>query len=272
MSRAGVSKSRLFPASRIGLCCGLVIAVLMTCPASAQHPAAARAAAIDSLKSLPDWSGWWGLEGPLSGEFQRTPPPLKPDLLAGMQNVMASDAGGFRDLYCRPSQFAGYSGGFAESIEFLFTPGRVTLTNESGLIRRIYTDGRSLPDQFDPSAAGLSVGHWEGQTLVVETTGIHPKALYPQPYAGAIPVGTNVRIVERISLRDPQTLQFDVTMTAPDIFTATDRRTRVYSRVPKHTALQISFCSDSDRAIDPKTGKQRFDMTPPADLPPPPPR
>ncbi len=88
---------------------------------------------------------------------------------------------------------------------------------------------------------------------------------------GSLPIGRDVKIVERISLSDPDTLQIEMTTTAPDIFTAPDKRTRVYSRVPKRTALQISFCADFDRAVDPKTGKQRFDLTPPADLPPPPP-
>jgi hypothetical protein len=60
----------------------------------------------------------------------------------------------------------GYSGGLAESVEFLITPGRVTLLNESGLIRRIYTDGRSMPADLSDSSTGTSVGHWEGQTLV----------------------------------------------------------------------------------------------------------
>jgi hypothetical protein len=37
-------------------------------------------------------------------------------------------------------------------------------------------------------------------------------------------------------------------------------------------ANEITFCSDDDRSLDPVSGKQRFDMTPPADLPPPPAR
>ena len=140
---------------------------------------------------------------------------------------------GFGSCHCRPRQFTGYSGGFVESVELLFTPDRVTLTNESGLIRRIYTDGRSLPGEVDPSNSGMSVGHWEGETLVVETIGIDPQALYPEPIAGAVPIGRNVKITERISLRDADTLQFEITTTAPEIFIAPDRRTRLYKRVPK---------------------------------------
>ena len=253
--------------------CGLALAALVTLQASAQQKGASLpGATYDSIKSLPDWSGWWGLEGPLLPEMQRSQPPLKPELMAAMQKALAGTAGGFKDLYCRPSEFTGYSGGFVESVEFLFTPGRVTLTNESGLIRRIYTDGRALPKDADPTSTGISVGHWEGQTLVVETIGIDPKALYPQLGVASVPVGRKARVLERITMRDHDTLQFDVTTTAPDIFTAPDKRTRLYSHVPKSTALQVSFCAEYDRAIDPKTGEQRFDMTLPADLPPPPPR
>ena len=253
--------------------CGFVVlAALLPFAANAEEKTALPGSSYDSIKSLPDWSGWWGLEGPMPAEMQRVPPPLKPDLMAAMQKATAGNDGGLRDLFCRPSEFTGYSGGFVESVEFLFTPGRVTLTNESGLVRRIYTDGRSLPKDVDATTTGTSVGHWEGRTLVVETVGISPKALFPQPYVGAIPIGRNARVVERITLQDADTLEFDIAMTAPDIFTATDKRTRVYARVPKRIAQQISFCSNFDRAIDPKTGRQRFDMTPPKDLPPPPPR
>jgi hypothetical protein len=34
--------------------------------------------------------------------------------------------------------------------------------------------------------------------------------------------------------------------------------------------LEVTFCAENDRAIDPVTGEQRFDMTPPADMAPPP--
>ncbi|MEJ1963754.1 MAG: hypothetical protein WDO56_20215 [Gammaproteobacteria bacterium] len=247
------------------------LAFLVTCPAGAQQKTALPGATYESLTSLPNWSGWWGLEGPLAVEYQQAPAPLKPELGARMQKLAASDEGGARGVYCRPSEFPGYSGGFVESVEFLFTPGRVTLTNESGLVRRIYTDGRPSPQDVDATTTGTSVGRWEGQTLVVETFSIDPRVLFPQPGPIALPIGRNVKVVERISLRDANTLQFDISTTAPDIFTRPDKRTRLYSRVPKRTALQVSFCTDNDRAIDGETGKQRFDMTPPADLPPPPP-
>jgi hypothetical protein len=221
----------------------------------------------------PDWSGWWAMDLPILDELTRNPPPMKAEDFQRLRATRRQDSDPDPARYCRPPVFVGYSGGFAEAIEFLFTPGRVTLTNESGLVRRIYTDGRSLPEKYDDTNTGTSVGHWEGQTLVVETVGINPNARYPIATQGAVPIGQHARITERISLQDPNTLQFEIVTVAPDIFDSPDKRKRLYTRLrDKRSANEITFCVEHDRSIDPVTGKQRFDMTPPANLPPPPPQ
>jgi hypothetical protein len=243
------------------------VRVVLVCAALAAAPLAAQ-----SASSLPDWSGLWGHGTPLADELRLNPPPLKPELLRARETARVDDSDPVLARYCRPLQFTGSSGGFTEAVEFLFTPGRVTITNEMGLVRRIYTDGRVMPPHPAPTNTGVSVGRWEGETLVVETTGINPAAMYPTQQQGAVPIGENVRITERIYLTSPSTLQFDVTTVAPDVLTQPDRRTRVYSRLAKATPTEITFCTDYDRSIDPTSGKQRFDMTPPPDLPPPPPR
>jgi hypothetical protein len=229
--------------------------------------------AAEKQTPLPDWSGWWVLDRRVIDEWEQAPPPLKAADLARFRASRRDDSGPDPGRLCRPPQFTGYSGGFTEAVEFLFTPGRVTLTNEAGLIRRIYTDGRSLPEANMKTNTGTSLGRWEGQTLVVETVDINPAARYPlHATHGAMPIGKNVKITERISLQDPNTLQFDIVTVAPDLFLAPDRRKRAYTRVPNKTmANEFNLCVDNDRSIDPATGKQRFDMTPPPDLAPPPP-
>jgi hypothetical protein len=233
-------------------------------------------ASAQTAAALPDWSGWWGHGVPMPDELRRNPPPFKPEIAAAVRAAAALGTGSDTDpdplRYCRPQQFTGSSGGFTEAVEFLFTPGRVTITNEMGLIRRIYTDGRALPADPDSTNTGFSVGRWEGETLVVETVGIAPEARFPGRGSGAPGIGAHARITERIFLKDPGTLQFDIVIEAPDILTQPDRRTRVYTRVAKTAANEITFCSENDRSIDPDTGVQRFDLTPPPDLPPPPAR
>jgi hypothetical protein len=228
--------------------------------------------ACATQQAPPGWSGWWGLYNPFNLEISRLqPPPLRPADLATLRTTPGRDVNADPFRYCRPRQFLGYSGGFTESVEFLFTPGRVTLTNESGLVRRIHVDGRKLPADIEETYTGTSVGHWEGQTLVVETVGINPDARYPESaYPGSIPIGKGVRITERIALKDADTLEFDIETVAPELFTAPDRRKRTYVRVPKEFAREVNSCVEFDRSFDPATRTQRFDMTPPVDLPPPP--
>jgi hypothetical protein len=214
---------------------------------------------------LPDWSGWWGQGDAPTKSYIEHPPPLRPEKLKELARRKPGEIG--RDLYCHAATFTGINGNFAVNFEFLFTPGRVTITNESGVIRRIYTDGRPLPAHPEPSSSGTSVGHWEGQTLVVETVGISPDA----QLARFGPIGKNVRIVEHIRLKESEVLQTELDITAPDIFAAPDRRTYLSGRVPgKRAPVEANWCNARDRSYDSKSGQERFDMTPPADLPPPP--
>jgi hypothetical protein len=228
--------------------------------------------AYSASPSLPDWSGWWSYPLPIVDELKIDPPPLWPDKLEKRVAAQRNDAADADPLrYCRPPQFTGYTEGFIGKLEFLFTPGRVTMTSETGMLRRIYTDSRATPANSAPSNMGTSVGHWEGETLVIETVGINPDARYPNTGQGNMPIGRDARITERIRLVDRDTIEFDIQTVAPDILSKPDHRTRIYKRVPDmKTASEFAFCAESDRAIDPKTGSQRFDMTPPAGLPPPP--
>lgn len=216
---------------------------------------------------LPDWSGWWGYDLPGPEEYRRFPPPLLPHKLAEREAALKLD----ERRVCAPQQFIGHINGFIAAVEFLFTPGRVTLTNEMGLIRRIYTDGRAMPKDLTPSYTGTSIGRWEGQTLVVETSGIVPAATFPGTEPGGIPVGQGVRITERFRLVDKDAIEQDVVVVAPEIFSAPYKVVRTFRRLPDHDmAKELTTCVLDDRAIDPASGKQRFDMTPPEGLPPPP--
>jgi hypothetical protein len=250
-------------AMRYSICVCSVLAVVGSATAQDAPRPDSPGMSYASLAQLPDFSGWWGFDRAAPDEMKAQPLPLKPAIAAAVR-AAGPDADALR--YCRPWQFTGFNGGFTEAVEFLFTPGRVTITNERGMVRRIYMDGRAPPSSVVPTNTGLSTGHWDGQTLVIETAGINPLASY-----GGAPIGKNVRITERIFLASAGMLQIDVVTQAPDVLTEPDRRTRLYTRVAKSMANEVTFCTEYDRSIEPGTGKQRFDLTPPADLPPPPP-
>ncbi|HEY4211720.1 MAG TPA: hypothetical protein VGM84_09590 [Steroidobacteraceae bacterium] len=230
----------------------------------------------DSIRSLPDFSGAWSLKPPIPDPPQNL---MRPEVAATLKvwsaktvrGVDPADADGLKRSYCAPPKFAGFNGGLQDYVEFLFTPGRVTITNELGLIRRIGLTREPLPAGGEPSNAGASVGHWEGQTLVVETAALDPGIGVGEPIRKLpIKMGRNVRIVERISLKDDGSLQIVSRTTAPDVYTSPYEATTVYLRDRKHKFQDITNCTERDRAFDGATGRERFDMTPPSDLPPPP--
>jgi hypothetical protein len=229
----------------------------------------------ESMKDLPDFSGWWSLMG-------FPPPPqvqsMKPEVAAFFRGWSAKtaagtdpeDVDGMKRSYCGPQKFSGFNGGLQDFVEFLFTPGRVTITNELGLVRRIALNAPA-PTGHAETNTGASVAHWEGRTLVVETIALNRDMSLNEPLRKLpIKIGRNVRIVERLSLKEPDVLQIVTQVTAPDVYTAPAETTTLYARDRKHVFQEITNCVENDRAFDGATGRERFDMTPPADLPPPP--
>jgi hypothetical protein len=105
------------------------------------------------------------------------------------------------------------------------------------------------------SFMGDSIGHWEGETLVVDTIGF-PRGELWQNYGVRATPGTH--LVERIHLDAERRLVFENTLSDPAIFTRPWNYTRVYKRSP--LALDEPVCVNNNRD-DGKT----LDLTPPAE-------
>jgi hypothetical protein len=230
----------------------------------------------ESIARLPDFGGWWYLDldpnnvgKSLGVVFAAYTPLLKPEIAARVKQLGAlSEPDAQQEVrpgYCSPMVFTGFNGGFEDSIEFLFTPGRVTITSELGLLRRVFLND-PLPTDVEDSAMGTSVGHWEGSTLVIETTGLDRNGFL----MNGVKIGADARIVERVSLKDEDTLAIARRVVAPAVLTAPSEMTLVFRRDLDHVFHEASHCAQDDRSIDPESGRQRFDLTPPAGLPPPP--
>jgi len=149
--------------------------------------------------------------------------------------------------------------------EFLLTPGQVTIIGELyRMVRHIYTDGRPLPKNPDPTFWGTSVGHWEGQTLVAETV-----ALLPQtdiiPGSGIeqrIPHSDKMKVIERFRLIDADTMQIETTIIDPVIFTRPYTSTRILQRHPTWT-IDEYICEQNNRNSVTNSGKAEVDTIPP---------
>ncbi len=136
-------------------------------------------------------------------------------------------------------------------IEILMTPGQLTIVVEAYTqVRHIYTDGRPMPEDPDPSFDGTSIGHWEGDTLVVETMGFEPV-----PRGINFPYSEKMKIVERFKLADADTLNVDTTILDPLALTQPySMGNRVFKR---HRAWTIAeyVCEENNRNFVDDSGK-----------------
>lgn len=113
-------------------------------------------------------------------------------------------------------------------MEIIETPGRVLMIFEyDHLIRQIWTDGRGHRDDLAPSWMGDSIGHWEGDTLVVETTNFNDKTWIDRQ---GTPHSEQLKLTERIHRPDPDHLQIDITIDDPVAFPAPWTGHRYYAR------------------------------------------
>jgi len=105
--------------------------------------------------------------------------------------------------------------------EILQTPGFVTIIYElNRAVRRIALD-TPMPDEttllYFPYFSGHSVGHWEGDTLVVETAGYNDKTFID---ASGVPHSNQLRTIERMRKLDDGRLEVEITSSDPTYFTA----------------------------------------------------
>jgi hypothetical protein len=82
--------------------------------------------------------------------------------------------------------------------------------------RTVFTDGRDLPKDPNPTWLGYSVGRWEGDTLVVTTAGFNDRGWLD---SAGHPQTESLRITERIRRRDFGHMDFEITIDDPNVFT-----------------------------------------------------
>ena len=253
-------------------------------------------AATGVSAQLPDWSGQWenvgAIPSPDGGFYQsldqvlkelQWAPPLTPEARAAVDKVVAMqrknmeamrrgvDPGGA----VRACTF-GYPTLMIESplmFEILPTPKETALIFSSREIRHIYTDGRSHPGKDDlwPTRWGDSIGHWEGDTLVIDTVAV--KSAFPgregttvNAFGGIEDMQTvaflspEARFVERIRMIDEDHLEDRMTIIDPAKLTAPWHLTRTYQRVTNIHRMVYEDCEGEERnpIVDGK-----FTLTPP---------
>jgi hypothetical protein len=83
--------------------------------------------------------------------------------------------------------------------------------------RTVYMDGRTHPTNLEPSYYGHSIGWWEGDTLVIDSTGFNESFWLDRD---GLPHTEKLRTVERLTRTDQSTMQYELLVEDPGVYTA----------------------------------------------------
>ena len=113
--------------------------------------------------------------------------------------------------------------------------------------RRIYIDGRGHSKDFDPDFNGDSVGHWEGDELVIDTNNFVPNVIET--------LGTSfsdkLHVVERLRRVSPTVMEISTTLTDPEALTQPFKFKRTYDLIREGHRLEMSRCTNNRETIGP---------------------
>jgi hypothetical protein len=235
---------------------GLLAAGMVCVAASAAAP---EATAFKPGKvpptNQPDISGVWLVTNfsPFGKTIDGKDPPLQKWArdIAVQRQALAAQGHPFPDseTYCFTPGMPRMMFGPGYPIQILQTAGQVTMLFEIlHNVRFIYlTDKHSSLNDIDPSYHGESIGHWEQDTLVIDTIDMTDKSTMDK--AGT-PHSDALHVVERIRLTGKNTMEDLVTMEDPKAFTAPWIFRATFEREPAGTRLQEYFCENNRNPVN----------------------
>jgi hypothetical protein len=187
-------------------------------------------------------AGIWVPDGSRSQRFPGDPPLTEEgrrivERWRASHDPIEDDPGRFCQAPGMPSLALGGAG---YPMEIIVTEDQVTIPMElHQQVRRIFLDIDAPPARPFPQRNGYSVGHWEGDTLVVETTAIKAIAF------GSVPHSNQVHVVERIrAIEGGTALLNEVTITDPAMYTKSVTVQQYYRAAAPGTRMLEYECTE----------------------------
>ena len=168
----------------------------------------------------PDLSGVWRIH---KSYLLNAAPDLKSeDIQPWAEAIYKRSADNFRNdsdgINCLPPG-PKTSLSVGSPVKIVQTPQLVIFLYEyQTLFRQVFTDGRELPKDANPTWMGYSIGHWEGDTLVVTTNGYNDRTSLD---LGGRPHSEALRLTERFRRRDAGHIDLQVTLEDPKAYNRT---------------------------------------------------
>jgi hypothetical protein len=227
--------------------------------ATACAPTAPPEEAAAPAPSHPDFSGVWmafAVENPDGGGNA-------PRYSAAGQAMLDAFAAQFREIpetgaACVGTGMPGVMlSTVSYPIELVQNASRILMVAElETQVRRVFLDGRSHPENFLTTSVGHSIGTWEGDTLVIDTTLLEEWQLRPWPRSDETRIAERVRLTKLADVTARPTgfvatveapvnddvLVFDITVTDPTLYDGPQRRIAYYQRMSDTATLEYG-CS-----------------------------
>jgi hypothetical protein len=206
---------------------GIAIGLLLSGSARAQGPRTG--------DGRPDLSGIWrsASDRYLTDLAAGAQVPFQSPAAALYKERQANKGKGNPADRCLPRGIPGVMLGHDRPWKLVQTPGMIVILFDELLhYRQIFTDGRGFPDDFAPTWFGYSVGKWDQNALVVETTGLTDQTWLDNsghPHTDAL------RVTERFRRSSAGTMDIDITINDP----------KAYSR-PWTTTVRFERVSEAD--------------------------
>jgi hypothetical protein len=194
---------------------------------------------------------------PAAARREVSEPSYKPEYAAKVKEIQATMNGNATSLdpqqQCKPLGVPRAGLGIDEHVQIIQNPKAIAFLWEADpgpIYRVIYTDGRQHPKDLDTSYLGNSIGHWEGDTLVVDVVGLNDETWLgggTQGPKGALIHSDKEHVVERWT-RTGDFLTYEATVEDPVMFTKPWVRTPQHSHIAAaDDYIQPEMCVNNDR-------------------------
>jgi len=172
------------------------------------------------------------------------PIPFKPEARALAQDILnrrSIDDPTSRCIFAASPRISGVG---LFPIQFVQTPTQMIILYEYLSEFRVIPIGGKHPDDVSPSFIGDSVGHWEGNTFVVDVVGFKAGGWL----TGGLVTSDALHLTERYTRVDKDQMNYEVTMEDPNVFTKPWKLTSTLM-LREGTRLQEMVCAENN--IDP---------------------
>jgi hypothetical protein len=210
-----------------------------------------------TVDGKPDLSGFWMPDDNvrhllnLATEMKPEDVPLQPWAATLYKERIDNNGKDHPGVRCLPSGIPEKLN-IPDGLKVVHTPDLLVFLYESRTIyRQVFTDGRTLPKDAQPTWMGYSIGHWEGDTMVVETIGQNGKTWLDMR---GLPATESLRVVERYTRPNIGHINIDVTIDDPKAYTK-PWSVKLSWRLVPDTDLIESICEENSKDLPHMVGK-----------------